>query len=192
MINAKPPFWETFRKTNGALSCAEAAFILQVAELAPQGIYIVAAALYPILFAYKLLCFYYRSTLSRSFVSLLFLLLSDKPFYQPQYRKEYHTQPNQSSHRDILTLQTNSADYKPYCWQHGVCCYHRLTVRCSAVYRLSSSYFQFSCISGSSKPYSLINLIHSLIKRPIYFLVIKFCYLVSKSFQTYLSSGHGY
>lgn len=46
MINAKPPFWETFRKTNGALSCAEAAFILQVAELAPQGIYIECGTAY--------------------------------------------------------------------------------------------------------------------------------------------------
>ena len=40
MITNNQKFWNVFRNTNGALSCAEALAIMQVSSLAPKGVYV--------------------------------------------------------------------------------------------------------------------------------------------------------
>jgi len=42
MITPDKKFWDVFRNTEGALSCAEALAIIQVAALAPSGVYVEA------------------------------------------------------------------------------------------------------------------------------------------------------
>lgn len=42
MITPDKKFWDVFRNTDGALSCAEALAIIQVAALAPSGVYVEA------------------------------------------------------------------------------------------------------------------------------------------------------
>ncbi len=40
MITGTPEFWKIFKETNGALSCSEAIAIMNIAEQAPQGMYL--------------------------------------------------------------------------------------------------------------------------------------------------------
>ena len=40
MIKPTPEFWKIFKETNGALSCAEAVAIMNLAAQAPEGVYI--------------------------------------------------------------------------------------------------------------------------------------------------------
>jgi len=40
MLTPTPEFWKVFKETNGALSCAEAVAIMNIAAQAPQGTYI--------------------------------------------------------------------------------------------------------------------------------------------------------
>ena len=46
MITPDKKFWDVFRNTDGALSCAEALAIIQVAALAPSGVYVEAGTYY--------------------------------------------------------------------------------------------------------------------------------------------------